>query len=233
MLGHLPELDAGLIGREGDVDGDGQVRTQGERAGARAGEGRLLLSHGEGDHVARGAPRLGHQPRGLGGHEAADPVVERTSDQAVIGHLDRVGGDHADVADPHHLTGLVAVLGPDVEVQVLQCRRLLPVGALHQVNRLTADDPRDHAVAGGQPDALADQHDLVPAADLTEAQEAVVVDVGDVDADLVDVTDDGQRRAAGGPGHAGQGGADVVSADLGGEGGAALAPGQGRGRLVA
>ncbi len=46
--------------------------------------------------------------------------------------------------------------------------------------------------------ALADEHERVPAADLPEAQVAVVVDVRDVQADLVDVADDrdasGRRR---------------------------------------
>ncbi len=48
-------------------------------------------------------------------------------------------------------------------------------------------------------DALADEDLRIPAADADEAQEAVVVDVRDDQADLVDVADDGEEwRGVGG-----------------------------------
>ena len=126
---------------------------------------------------------------------------------------------------------LVAVLGADVDVQVLDARAPSrgpsPLSRWIGLRPITPGTSPSRVV---EPDALADEHDRVPAADLAEAQEAVVVDVGDVDADLVDVADDGQRRAVGGAGDPGQRGADVVAADLGGEGGAAVAPDPGRAR---
>ena len=64
-------------------------------------------------------------------------------------------------------------------------------------------------------DPLADEDLRVPAADAGEAQEAVVLDVGDDHADLVDVAHDRQRRAAAGALHAGPRGAHHVGADLG------------------
>ena len=72
---------------------------------------------------------------------------------------------------------------------------LLALVVLEQVDRLLADDAGDRAVARGELDALADEDLRVPAADAGEAQEALVVDVGDDQADLVDVADD--RRASG------------------------------------
>ena len=70
------------------------------------------------------------------------------------------------------------------------------------MDRLLADDARDRAVLRADRDALADEDLRVPAADADEAQEARVLDVGDDEADLVDVADDRQRRAAAGAGHA-------------------------------
>ena len=63
--------------------------------------------------------------------------------------------------------------------------------------------PRTSPPRVAQHDPLADELDRVPAADLAEAQEALVIDVGDVDADLVDVADDRELGrfcwAVGGP----------------------------------
>ena len=55
MLGDRAELDAGLVGGEGDVDDDRDVGLVRERARPRAGEARLLLGHRQRDHVARRA----------------------------------------------------------------------------------------------------------------------------------------------------------------------------------
>ncbi len=110
---------------------------------------------------------------------------------------------------------LVAVSGADVDVQVLQLRDVLAVVGLHQVDRLLADHAVELAALRRQLDALADEDDRVPAADALEAQEAVVVDVRDDHADLVDVADDRGQRTAGRPSHARDRGADHVGADVG------------------
>src|SRR5436853_282122 len=72
--------------------------------------------------------------------------------------------------------------------------RLLSVIALEQMHRLATDHARQDAVPSHQPDALADEDHWIPAADLAKAHVTVVVDVRDVEADLVDVADDRQRR---------------------------------------
>ena len=76
-------------------------------------------------------------------------------------------------------------------MQRLELGRLLAVVALHQVDRLLADDARDAALARHHLDALADEDHRVPAADADEPEEALFVDVGDEQPDLVDVADDG------------------------------------------
>ena len=126
---------------------------------------------------------------------AAEPVVHRARDEAVVGQLDRLAGDHRDVADAHQRARLVAVGRADVDVQVLELRDLLAVVVAQQVDRLLADHAGDDAVARGDLDALADEDHRVPAADAGEPQEAVVVDVVDDQADLVDVADDRRRTA--------------------------------------
>src|ERR1700730_9606514 len=52
---------------------------------------------------------------------------------------------------------------------------------------LLADHARDLTLAGRQDHALADENLRIPASDLAEPEEALVVDVGDDQADLVDV----------------------------------------------
>src|SRR5918993_891923 len=97
---------------------------------------------------------------------------------------------------------VVAVLGADVDVQALELGRLAPVLlGLEQVDRLLADDAGHRAVARGDLDPLADEDHGIPAADAGEPEEAVVVDVVDDQADLVDVADDRHRAAVAGAGH--------------------------------
>ena len=108
----------------------------------------------------------------------------------------RLAGDHRDVADAHELARLVAVLGADVDVQVAQLGDLLALLLAQQVDRLAARDARHDAVARRDLHALADEDLRVPAADAHEAQEAVVVDVRDDQADLVDVADDREEGRA-------------------------------------
>jgi hypothetical protein len=100
------------------------------------------------------------------------------------------------------------------------------------VDRLAPDDARDHSVASGDAQALPDEDLWVPTADPHEAQEAVIVDVGDDEPDLVDVADHGQRGAAGRTGHAGPDRAHHIGRDLG-VGRRGIAEDGGRGGLVA
>jgi hypothetical protein len=117
-------------------------------------------------------------------------------------------------------------------VHLVQARDLLAVLVLEQVDRLAPDDARDVPVAGGDGQALADEDLRIPAADAHEAQEAVVVDVGDDQPDLVDVADHGQGRAAGRAGHARPDRAHDVGRDLG-VGRSGIAEDGGRRGLVA
>ena len=171
-----------------------------ERARARAGEGRLLLDDGQREHVARARRRP--RPR------AGRPRRRRSSRRgcrARATRADRSGSSTGSASITAtspirtQLARLVAVLGADVDVEVLELGgTFLRSSSLSRWIGLRADHARDRAVARRDPDALADEHDRIPAADLAEAQVAVVVDVRDVQADLVDVADDRQRRAAGG-----------------------------------
>ena len=106
-----------------------------ERARPCAGERRLLLNDGERKHVARSAAGLRDQPGRLGGHVAADAVVERARDHAPVAQLDRHRVDHGNVADADEPTRLIGVLGADVDVQVLDLRDLLALLVLDQVDR--------------------------------------------------------------------------------------------------
>ena len=92
---------------------------------------------------------------------------------------------------------LVAVLGADVDVQVLELGDLLAVLVLEQVDRLLADDAGDDARRAWRrstrwPTRICGSQPPTP----MKRRKPVVVDVGDDQADLVDVADDRQRRAA-------------------------------------
>ena len=78
-------------------------------------------------------------------------------------------------------------MGADVDVQLANLGDLLAVLVSQQVDRLLPDDAPDHAIARGQRHTLTDEDLRVPAADGRKPQVAVVVDVGDDHADLVDV----------------------------------------------
>ncbi len=175
---------------------------------------RLLLGHGQRDDVAR-ARRRRRPPGG-------PPRRRRSSRSGCRARARRAGplGSSTGSASITPASPIRTIsrasspsCGADVDVQVLDLRA--PSRARRPLSRwigLRPITPRDVAVAGGDPHPLADQDDRVPAADLAEAQVAVVVDVRDVHADLVDVPDHGQRRAAGGAGHAGHRGAHGVAA---------------------
>ena len=187
-----------------------------------------------GRDVAGRAAGLGDEPRGLERDERAEPVVHRARDDAVVAQLERLAGDDRDVADAHELARLVAVLGADVDVQVAQLGHLLALLLLEQVDRLAPGHAGDDAVARHELDALADEDLRVPAADAHEAQEAVVVDVRDDQADLVDVADDGEERGAGRRAlDARDGGAHDVDLDVVGERAARFGEDGGGRRLVA
>ena len=85
-------------------------------------------------------------------------------------------------------------------MQIGQLGDLLAVVGLEEVDRLLADDPGDEPRAGEHLDALADEDLRVPPADGAEPQQPLVVDVGDDQADLVDVGDDGEQRTVARPG---------------------------------
>jgi hypothetical protein len=225
-------LRARRVRGERDVHDDRDVGAERVGGRARAGERDLLLRDGDARDVAGRAAGLGHQARRLERHEAAEPVVERAGDEPAVRVLERLAGDHGDVADPHERAGLVAVLRADVDVQVAQLRHLLALLVAQQVDRLLADHAGHDAVARGHLDALADQDHGIPAADTPEPQEAVVVDVVDDQPDLVDMADHGQQRPAGRALHARDGRADRVVRHVGERRGR-LAVHRGGGLLVA
>jgi hypothetical protein len=152
--------------------------------------------------------------KGLQHDESPDPVVDASAYEPAIGELDHPGRQHPRVTDPELPLGLGPVGGPDVDPQSLDLGDLLPVVLVHDVDRLLAHDAGDRATAPQQLHPLTDEHLRVPPADGIEADESLVVDVGDHDADLVDVT--GQHhprppaRIQGGVGVPGHVRADLV-----------------------
>jgi hypothetical protein len=216
-----------------DVDGERDLGLGGERGRARAGEVADLLLHGrDGDEVARAPSPLREPPRGLERDVTADPVVERTGDGPAAVQRERRPVPQRGVARPDELLQLVAVLRADVEEEVLVLDRLalLPAAAAELV-QARRDHTRERPLAREHVDPLADHRVRVEAADRSHRGDAVVAEVRDDDADLVDVPDDGEGRPAGGPGHADPRAAEDVGRDLA-DGRGGLAPHLRRGALL-
>jgi hypothetical protein len=218
----------GASGGVGYVDGDRQIGADLEGGGASSEQPDLLLHRGDrGEGAGELAGCVG-AAQALQGDVSAEPVVHRPRDEPLTGDRGRLGGDHHRVADPDHLGCDVAVLGADVDVHPFQLDHLFALLGLQQVDRLAPDHSRHEPVLGPHLDPLADQDLRVPAADRGEPEEALLVDVGDDQPDLVDVADHRQeRRRLADPGDRG---ADPVEAQLG-EGGR-LTPDLGCGTLV-
>ena len=92
--------------------------------------------------------------------------------------------------------------------------------------------PADGAVLGLHAHTLAEQDLRVPAADRREVQKALLVDVSDDEADLVDVADDREERLCVGIADPRDGGAERVARAHVGER-CGIAPDVVRGALVA
>ena len=183
-----------LVGGERHVDDDREVGLERVRRRPRAGERDLLLRTATAATSAGRAAGLRHQPRRLVGDVAAEAVVERARDQPPVRELDRLAGDHRDVADAHQRARVVAVLRADVDVQVLELGAFLRsssssrwIGFLPTTpgtapSRVSTSSRWPTSTTASQPPTAG------------EPQEAVVVDVVDDQPDLVDVADDRQQR---------------------------------------
>jgi hypothetical protein len=79
-------------------------------------------------------------------------------------------------------------------VHAFQLDDLLALVGFEQVDRLAPDDARDEPVFAAHLDSLPDEDLRIPAADRREPEKALLVNVGDDEADLVDVADHRQQR---------------------------------------
>ncbi len=155
-----------------------------------------LLLRGADRHRARRRRLRRQPPQRFQHHERADPVIDAARDQALVGQLHQSGAQHAGVADAHQLRGLRLVFRADVDPQVRDLRGLVPLVRLDQVDGLLAHGAGHGALAALDPDPLADQDLGVPAADRREVEKAVVVDVHDHHADLVEMAGEHHPRLA-------------------------------------
>ena len=203
-------VDPGRVGGVGDVDGDREVGGEREGGGAAAIQADLLLDRGDAGDAARVAAALPAAACELERDVGAEPVVHRARDEAIADQLSGGRIDHGRVADPEHLLRLIAVGGADVDVQAVELDGALALVLLQQVDRLAPDHAEHRPVLGLDLDPLADQDLRVPAADRGEVGKALLVDVGDPEADFVDVADDGDQRARVGVPDAGDRGAEPV-----------------------
>src|SRR4029079_2194363 len=107
--------------------------------------------------------------------------------QPAVGKLDHSRRQDSGIADPNPRLGFASVGGTDVDPQVLAFGDLFALVLVHDMNCFFPDHAGYPAGAAQQHHALADEHLLVPPATRVEAQIALVIDVRDHHADLIDV----------------------------------------------
>ena len=141
--------------------------------------------------------------------------------------------NHAHAADPHAGFGLVAGPGTNIDPQIIHLAGPFTILGFHQVDGFLADHANYITRFAEQANALADQYLWVPAPNAGDVQKAVSIDVGDHEADFVDVA--GQQHTPNGIGTfqhriraAAHIGAHLIGKALG-----FGAPHTGRGRFVA
>ena len=206
-------VDAGRVGGVGDVDDDRDVGAQRVGGRARAAEGRSppARRRRRRRRPARRRPRRpGAPPRARRRSRGGCP--SRATTTRPLGSS--IGSPAITATSP---TRTSAAASSPSFAPMSMCRSLISATFLRSSSLsrwigFLPITPGTAPAARGERDALADEDLRVPAADAGEAQEAVVVDVGDDQADLVDVADDRQRRAAAGALHARPGGAHHVGA---------------------
>jgi hypothetical protein len=189
-LAVLLSVQIRVVGRVGDIDHDRHVRSQLEAARARPtprGVSDLLLRRGHGDDF-RGGLAFGDETQRLQRDDRADPVVDRTGSHDVGAELEGIGADHGYVPDRHPFPRLLAARRADIDPKVLQLNGLLAVRALDEVDGPSAYDPGDGPVGAEDLYTLTHQHLGVPAPDFLDVQKALIVNVVDHQADLIDVT---------------------------------------------
>src|SRR3954465_6093155 len=185
-----------MVDRERHIDDDRHLRADASRtdSGSAPAVADLLLRRRDGNDL-RGAGFGRVASQSLEHHERADSVVDRAGHGSAVRKLHRPGIDHARISDQHHLLRLLLRLRAEVHPQLGELCRLLALFGLDQMDGLLADDPESVAFLADEPDALANQYLRVPSADRLDVRVALIVDVVDDDADLVDVAGEHDRRS--------------------------------------
>ena len=198
MVAALFLVGAGPVGRVRDVHHQRHLRVDADGAGARptTGVGDFLARRRHGVNAGVLGPVFRQEPQRLGHDVGADAVVDAAGDEAAAREILARRVEHGGVAHPHALQRLLAVRGPDIDPQIDDLADLVEFVLLHQVRGLFPDDAVHRSLRSHDHHPLAHQHLRIPAADPGEVAEPFLVDVGQLQADLVDVAGEHQARRA-------------------------------------
>ena len=179
-LAGLLGIHAGIIGGKSDVGDDGNVGTDGraDPVGTPAGG---FFAHGGGGVNANGAAHGLCPFQGFQNDVGAAPVVNATGRKEAVDHFPVVGVHVDGVALLHVFPGVGGVLRTDVDVQLVRFQ----VGLVHV---LAADDRAvDGLGIAVDGHLMAGVNAGENAAGFGHPEQAVGLDVGDDQTDLVDV----------------------------------------------
>ena len=176
---------AGVVGCVGDIHRDSDVWREVEPDHLGALEADLLLD-GADRTDGRLGTAVGRPAEPLGGRPGADAVVQPPGRDTAVLQVSDALFERDRITALDKLGGLVAVLGPDIDVLLGDIVVLL--ATLAQVDGGLADNAGDRPVVGEHPDVLSLGDRPVGAADTGQPEKAVVGDIPHHEADLVAVS---------------------------------------------
>jgi hypothetical protein len=183
----------GVVGGVSHVHDDGRIRCEVESDHPRALKADFLLDGAHGANRRLGV-RLARAAQSLRGSPRPDAVVHPAGGEScAVEFLDR-GRDGERVADVNQFPCAVLVGGSDIDVLV---RDVFGLVVVTEVNRGLTDDARHWAVIGVNRDMLAARDGFVRAADGSQPDESIPVDVPNHEPDFVGVAGERHRRRVG------------------------------------
>ena len=172
----------------GYVDCYGNVGVDGVGGSCRAARADFLLRGADADKfVFKRCPFGGESAQGFENCERARFVVKGAGSVATVGHFNKRSLVDDGVADADEFFRLRLVCRTDVNPDLVGFGHFLALFGVHKMDCTFARDARDCAAVGQNQNPPARYHNVVVPAELLEEDEAVGVDVGNLQADFVDV----------------------------------------------
>ena len=179
-------IDSGTVGGVRNIDGDGDIRGDGEGTGRGTSQPNFLLNRGDSDDFAGGGCS-GDLSEGLHDDPDAGAVVHGDTGEPTVAEFAEAGFGCNEVTNSDERAGFGFRGGADVDPEILHFGDGLAFIGVQQVDGFARDDSGDRSGCSVYQHALTEQDLEVPAAHRVDSQKPVAVDVADNESDLVAV----------------------------------------------